>query len=58
MYQRAAYFVHRILNGAKPSELPVEQPTVVETAVNLKTAQALGITIPETILVTAEHVVK
>jgi len=58
MYQRAAYFVHRILNGAKPSELPVEQPTVVETAVNLKTAQALGITIPETILVTAEHIVK
>jgi putative ABC transport system substrate-binding protein len=59
MYRRAATFVDRILHGrAKPVDIPVEQPTVVDTAVNLKTAQALGITIPETILLAAEHVIR
>lgn len=57
MYRRAAMFVDRILRGTKPADLPVEQPTVVETAVNLKTARALGLSIPEPILLAAEYVI-
>jgi putative ABC transport system substrate-binding protein len=57
-YRRVAYFVDRILKGAKPSELPIEQPTVLEFVVNLKTAKTLGITIPPTILARADRVIE
>ena len=55
---RAAYFVDRVLKGAKPSELPMEQVSRFKLAINLKTAKALGITFPESILVRADEVTK
>jgi putative ABC transport system substrate-binding protein len=57
LYRRAAYFVDRILRGAKPAALPVEQPTKFELVVNLRTAEALGRTIRETFLVRADQVI-